>query len=100
MNQLTITRPDDWHVHFRDGGILARAVPDTARQFGRAIAMPNLLPPITTTEQALSYRHRVEAAAPESCAFEALATLYLTDDTSADEILRAKACGQVHGVKL
>ncbi len=100
MNRLTITRPDDWHVHFRDGEMLARVVPDTARQFGRAVAMPNLVPPIATTDQALSYRDRIQAAAPKSSGFEALVTLYLTDDTSADEILRAKACGQVHGVKL
>ena len=100
MNRLTITRPDDWHVHFRDGEMLSLVVPDTARRFGRAIAMPNLMPPITTTQQALAYRDRIQAAAPESSAFEALMTLYLTDDTSADEILRARACGHVHGVKL
>ena len=100
MNRLTITQPDDWHVHFRDGEILSLVVPDTARRFGRAIAMPNLMPPITTTRQALAYRDRIQAAAPESSAFEALMTLYLTDDTSADEILRARACGHVHGVKL
>ncbi len=100
MNRLTITQPDDWHVHFRDGEILSLVVPDTARRFGRAIAMPNLMPPITTTQQALAYRDRIQAAAPESSAFEALMTLYLTDDTSADEILRARACGHVHGVKL
>ncbi len=100
MNRLTIIRPDDWHVHFRDGEMLALAVPDTARRFGRAVAMPNLMPPIATTDQALAYRDRIRAAAPTSSGFEALMTLYLTDDTSADEILRAKACGQVHGVKL
>jgi dihydroorotase len=100
MNRLTITRPDDWHVHFRDGEMLARVVPATARRFGRAVAMPNLVQPIVTTDQALSYRDRIQAAAPMSSGFEALMTLYLTDDTSADEILRAKACGQVHGVKL
>jgi dihydroorotase len=100
MNRLTITRPDDWHVHFRDGEVLSLVVPDTARRFGRAIAMPNLIPPITTTNQALAYRDRIQAAVPESSAFEALMTLYLTDDTSADEILRARACGYVHGVKL
>lgn len=100
MKRLTITRPDDWHVHFRDGEILSLVVPDTARRFARAIAMPNLVPPIATTQQALAYRDRIQAAAPESSAFEALMTLYLTDDTSADEILRARACGHVHGVKL
>ena len=100
MNRLTIIRPDDWHVHFRDGEMLALVVPDTARQFARAIAMPNLVPPITTTDQALAYRDRLQAAAPSSPGFEALMTLYLTDDTSADEILRAKASGCVHAVKL
>jgi dihydroorotase len=100
MNRLTIIQPDDWHVHFRDGEILSLVVPDTARQFARAIAMPNLVPPITTTDQALAYRHRIQAAAPDFPGFQALMTLYLTDDTSADEILRAKASGCVHGVKL
>ena len=100
MNRLTITRPDDWHVHFRDGEMLALVVRDTARQFARAVAMPNLVPPIATMDQALAYRDRIQAAAPKSSGFEALMTLYLTDDTSADEILHAKACGQVHGVKL
>ncbi len=100
MKQLTITRPDDWHVHFRDADVLSVVVPDTARQFARAIVMPNLTPPIATTEQALAYRDRIQAAAPQSSGFEALMTLYLTDDTSADEILRAKACGRIHGVKL
>jgi dihydroorotase len=100
MKRLTIIRPDDWHVHFRDGEILSLVVPDTARQFARAIAMPNLVAPITTTDQALAYRDRIQAAAPGPGGFEALMTLYLTDDTSADEILRAKASGCVHGVKL
>ena len=100
MKRLTIIRPDDWHVHFRDGEILSLVVPDTARQFARAIAMPNLVAPITTTHQALAYRDRIQAAAPNSPGFEPLMTLYLTDDTSADEILRAKASGCVHGVKL
>ena len=77
MNRLTITQPDDWHVHFRDGEILSLVVPDTARRFGRAIAMPNLMPPITTTQQALAYRDRIQAAAPESSAFQALMTLRL-----------------------
>ena len=100
MNRLTIIQPDDWHVHFRDGEILSLVVPDTARQFARAIAMPNLVPPITTTDQALAYRHRIQAAAADFPGFQPLMTLYLTDDTSADEILRAKASGCVHGVKL
>lgn len=95
-----MTRPDDLHVHFRDGEMLSLVVPDTARQFARAIAMPNLVPPVATTDQALAYRDRIQAAAPRASAFEALMTLYLTDDTSAEEILRAKASGRVHGVKL
>jgi dihydroorotase len=100
MNRLTITRPDDLHVHFRDGELLSLVVADTARQFARAIAMPNLPTPIVSTDQALAYRDRIQAAVPKACRFEALMTLYLTDDTSADEILRAKASGQVHAVKL
>lgn len=103
MTRLTITRPDDWHVHFRDGEMLSLVVPDTARRFGRAIAMPNLAPPVTATDQALEYRDRIRAAAGaagESGAFEPLMTLYLTDTTSADEIHRAVASGAVHGVKL
>ena len=100
MKRLTITRPDDWHVHFRDGDILSRVVPDTARRFARAIAMPNLVPPIATTDQALAYRDRIEAAAPRSSGFEALMTLYLSDETPADEIIRAKTSGCIHGVKL
>lgn len=100
MTRLTIIRPDDWHVHFRDGQMLARVVPDTARCFARAIAMPNLVPPVATTEQALAYRERIQAAAPPEFDFEALMTLYLTDETSADEILRAKRSGHVYAVKL
>jgi dihydroorotase len=100
MTRLTITKPDDWHVHFRDGEMLSRVVPDTARQFARAIAMPNLLPPIVSTAQALVYKDRIQAAAQAAPGFEALMTLYLTDETSADEILRAKKSGDVHAVKL
>lgn len=100
MRRLTIIRPDDWHVHFRDGDMLARVVPDTARCFGRAIVMPNLVPPIATTDQALAYRDRIQAAVPQSSGFEALMTLYLTDETSGDECFRAKESGRVHGVKL
>jgi len=100
MNRLTITRPDDWHVHFRDGDILSLVVADTARCFARAIAMPNLVPPVVTTDQALAYGDRIQAAAPPSSGFEALMTLYLTDETPADEIIRAKASGRIHGVKL
>ncbi|WP_313818790.1 dihydroorotase [Cupriavidus sp.] len=97
---LTITRPDDWHLHLRDGAALAAVLPDTARQFGRAIIMPNLKPPVTTVEQAAAYRARILAALPSGMAFEPLMTLYLTDNTPAEEIVAAKASGFVHGVKL
>lgn len=97
---LTITRPDDWHLHLRDGAALKAVLPDTARQFARAIVMPNLRPPVTTTELALAYRERVIEALPAGLSFEPLMTLYLTDNTSADEIAKAKASGLIHGVKL
>ncbi len=100
MHTLTLIRPDDWHLHLRDGDALAAVLPDTCRQMGRAIIMPNLKPPVTTTEQAAAYRARILAARPAGSAFEPLMTLYLTDRTSADEIRRAKASGFVHGVKL
>lgn len=92
---LTLTRPDDWHLHVRDGAALAAVVPDTARQFARAIIMPNLKPPVTTTALALAYRDRIRAAVPAGVAFEPLMTLYLTDATPPDEIARAKAAGVV-----
>ncbi|WER46469.1 dihydroorotase [Cupriavidus sp. WKF15] len=98
--KLTITRPDDWHLHLRDGAALAAVLPDTARQFGRAIIMPNLKPPVTTVEQAQAYRARILAALPAGMSFEPLMTLYLTDNTAAEEIVAAKASGFVHGVKL
>jgi dihydroorotase len=100
MNKITITRPDDWHLHLRDGAALKAVLPDTARQFARAIVMPNLRPPVTTTELALAYRERILEALPVGMVFEPLMTLYLTDNTSADEIAKAKASGLVHGVKL
>lgn len=104
LSQLTITRPDDWHLHLRDGEALEAVVADTARQFARAIIMPNLKPPVTTTEQALAYRERIHAALSKAGgdvnAFSPLMTLYLTDNTPAEEIVRAKASGQVFGVKL
>ena len=100
MNKITITRPDDWHLHLRDGAALKAVLPDTARQFARAIVMPNLRPPVTTTELALAYRERILEALPVGMKFEPLMTLYLTDNTSADEIAKAKASGLVHGVKL
>ncbi|WP_354673266.1 dihydroorotase [Cupriavidus alkaliphilus] len=98
--KLTITRPDDWHLHLRDGAALAAVLPDTARQFARAIIMPNLKPPVTTVAQAQAYRARILAALPAGMQFEPLMTLYLTDNTSAEEIAVAKASGFVHGVKL
>jgi dihydroorotase len=97
---LTITRPDDWHLHLRDGAALASVLPHTARQFGRAIVMPNLKPPVTTTEQAAAYRDRILAALPPGMNFEPLMTLYLTDNTPPDEIRRAKDSGLIHAVKL
>ncbi len=98
--QITLTRPDDWHVHVRDGAALHAVVPHTARQFARAIIMPNLRPPIITTEQALAYRQRVLAAVPTGLDFDPLMTLYLTDNTSPREIERAKVSGQVLACKL
>lgn len=100
MTTLTIARPDDWHVHLRDGSLLEAVAPYTAAQFGRAIVMPNLSPPITTTALAQAYRNRILAALPSDAAFEPLMTLYLTDTTPTEEIARAKAAGFVHGVKL
>ena len=93
--ELTITRPDDWHLHLRDGAALAAVLPDTARQFARAIVMPNLKPPVTTAAQALAYRERILAALPRGLAFEPLMTLYLTDTLPPDEIARAQAAGVV-----
>ena len=100
MQQLTITRPDDWHLHLRDGALMQSVLPDTARQFARAIVMPNLRPPVTTTEQTLAYRQHILAALPAGMKFEPLMTLYLTDNTSAEEIRKAKLSGAVHAVKL
>ncbi len=97
---ITLTRPDDWHVHLRDGAVLADVVPHTARQFGRAIVMPNLKPPVTTTAMAAAYRQRILDAVPEGLRFEPLMTLYLTDNTTADEIRRAVDSGFVKAVKL
>jgi dihydroorotase len=95
LTTLTLTRPDDWHLHVRDGAALAAVLPYTARQFGRAIIMPNLRPPVTTTAQALAYRERILAAVSAGLAFEPLMTLYLTDNTPPDEIRRAKDAGIV-----
>ena len=96
---LTLIRPDDWHVHLRDGAALATVVPDTARQFARAIVMPNLKPPVTTAAQALAYADRIRAAVPAGLHFEPLMTLYLTDRLPPDEIVRARDAGVV-AVKL
>src|SRR3954471_14007693 len=89
MDKLTLRRPDDWHLHLRDGAALESVVADSARCFGRAIVMPNLKPPVRTTEQALHYRERILGALPEDTSFEPLMTLYLTDDTPPEEIVRA-----------
>ncbi|MDL2338251.1 MAG: dihydroorotase [Pseudomonadota bacterium] len=99
MNSLTLTRPDDWHLHLRDGAAMAAVLPDTARQFARAIVMPNLKPPVTTTAQALAYAARIRAALPADLVFEPLMTLYLTDQLPPDEIARARDAGIV-AVKL
>ena len=96
---LTLTRPDDWHLHLRDGTALAAVLPDTARQFARAIVMPNLKPPVTTAAQAQAYAARIRAALPEGVSFEPLMTLYLTDTLPPDEIERARDAGVV-AVKL
>ena len=100
QNALTLIRPDDWHVHLRDGVVLADVVPHTAAQFARAIVMPNLKPPVTTTAMAAAYRDRILAAVPQGMQFEPLMTLYLTDNTPPDEIRRATESGFVKGVKL
>lgn len=98
--QITITRPDDWHLHLRDDAALLAVLPHTARQFARAIVMPNLRPPVTTVAAAAEYRERILAALPRGMSFEPLMTLYLTDNTPADEIRRAAESGFVHAVKL
>jgi dihydroorotase len=100
MDRVTLIRPDDWHLHLRDGAQMAAVLADSARRFARAIVMPNLPDPVRTAEQALAYRGRIVAALPAGAAFEPLMTLYLTDDTPPEEIVRARACGQVHAVKL
>ncbi len=99
LDTLTLTRPDDWHVHLRDGSMLAAVLPDTARRFARAIVMPNLRPPVRTVAEAAAYRERILAALPAGLAFEPLMTLYLTDNTSPEEIRKAKTSGFVHAVK-
>ncbi|MEM6589719.1 MAG: dihydroorotase [Pseudomonadota bacterium] len=97
---LTITRPDDWHLHLRDGAMLQAVCPETARHFARAIAMPNVLPPVITGADAVAYRDRIRAATPEGSGFEPLMTLYLTEDTDPDDVAAAYSSGLVAAVKL
>lgn len=99
MTTMTITRPDDWHTHLRDGDVLKDTVRDISRYMGRAIIMPNLIPPVTDTEAALAYRDRILAEKPQTH-FSPLMTLYLTDNTTPDEIRKAKATGHIHAAKL
>ncbi len=99
-DRLTLLRPDDWHIHLRDGAALANTVGDAARTFGRAIVMPNLVPPVRNAAEADAYRQRILAARPAASRFEPLMVLYLTDRTSAEEIRTAKASGFVHAAKL
>jgi dihydroorotase len=99
VQSLTLVRPDDWHLHLRDGAALASVLPHTARAFARAIVMPNLRPPVTDTALAAAYRKRILAALPKGAKFEPLMTLYLTDNTGAEEIARAKQSGFVHALK-
>ncbi|MDO6541181.1 dihydroorotase [Photobacterium sanguinicancri] len=99
MTTLTITRPDDWHVHLRDGDVLKDTVRDISRYMGRAIIMPNLIPPVTDTDAALSYRERILAEGPQGN-FSPLMVIYLTDNTSPEEIRKAKATGHVYAAKL
>jgi len=98
-SKLTITRPDDWHVHLRDGEVLKDTVRDTSRYMGRAIVMPNLVPPVIDTDLALAYRDRILAEQPQAT-FSPLMTIYLTDNTSAEEIKKAKASGHIYAAKL
>ena len=100
MLEITLRRPDDWHIHLRDDDALPRTVTDAAAQFGRAIVMPNLVPPVTNTELALAYRERILAQRPAGSQFEPLMTLYLTDNTTADDIFTAHKSGQIKAVKL
>ena len=100
MQRLTIRKPDDWHLHLRDGAMLEGILPETSRHFARAIIMPNLVPPVATVADAMAYRDRIVAATPKGDAFEPLMTLYLTETTSADEVAKGKADGLIHAVKL
>ncbi|AHD10145.1 dihydroorotase [Phaeobacter gallaeciensis] len=98
--QLTIPRPDDWHLHLRDGAMLKAVLPETARDFARAIIMPNLVPPVVTGDQAAAYRDRILAALPDGMEFEPLMTLYLTEDTDPEDVAAAHASGLIKAVKL
>ena len=100
MDRIDLIKPDDWHLHLRDGAEMAAVLPDTARRFARAIVMPNLKPPVTTVAAARAYRERILAALPAGMAFEPLMTLYLTDNTPPEEVRAARASGFVHGIKL
>ena len=100
ITQLTLTQPDDWHLHLRDNEALHRTVMDSSRYFGRAIVMPNLQPPVITSQQAISYRERILQARPDNNTFEPLMTLYLTDNTTAETIRAAHDSGIVYAVKL
>jgi dihydroorotase len=100
MHELTITKPDDWHLHLRDSPYLEAVVADSARQFGRAIVMPNLSPPVRSCADARAYRGRIQSALPADSRFKPLMTLYLTDNTSVDEIRAASESGYIHGAKL
>ncbi|MEL7261269.1 MAG: dihydroorotase, partial [Pseudomonadota bacterium] len=100
MTSLTLARPDDWHLHLRDGAMLRAVLPWTARDFARAIIMPNLVPPVVTGAQAAAYRDRILAALPDGAAFEPLMTLYLTEDTDPGDVAAAHAAGLVKAVKL
>src|ERR1700733_4148026 len=100
MTTLTLRRPDDWHLHLRDGAALAAVLPFTAARFGRAIIMPNLKPPVTTTAMALAYRERILAVLPEGSGFQPLMTLYLTDRTDPAQVAQARASGCIAGFKL
>ncbi len=100
MDELTLRRPDDWHLHVRDGDMLKAVVPSTARQFGRAIIMPNLVPPVTTVEQATAYKNRIMEAVPEGVSFDPLMTAYLTDSIDPQELRRGFEAGSFTAVKL
>src|SRR5437868_4024386 len=100
VTELTIRRPDDWHLHLRDGGMLKGVIGDTSRHFARAIVMPNLVPPVVTTADATAYRERIMAVLPKGDRFEPLMTLYLTEGTNPDDVEAGHASGLIKAVKL